>query len=203
MEIRRFGPGHRRPDGPPGTQGMAGQLIWNDENASISELAFTRRGFIAPHASPNTTLFIVVSGGGVVRVGDEQVPINHGEAVVWPPDVIHGAYTDGVEMRVIVVELKRTGVDDPPVIEGAVTRVGDAAPTERATSPATAPPWDSDPPDAGDSGGVDMTAGDALRATEQPAGAAQPPHVVEPARGQLAERPLTRTDYDSSEGEPW
>ncbi len=105
MEIRRFGPGNRRPDGPPGTQGITGQVIWNDERANISELAFSRRAFMAPHTNPNTTLFIVVAGGGWVQVGDERVRINHGEAVVWPAGVDHGAYTDGVEMRAIVVEL--------------------------------------------------------------------------------------------------
>jgi quercetin dioxygenase-like cupin family protein len=198
MEIRRFGPGHRRPDGPPGTQGLAGQLIWNDENASISELAFTRRGFIAPHTNPNTALFIVVSGGGVVRVGDEQVPINHGEAVVWPPDVIHGAYTDGVEMRAIVVELKGSGVDDTPVIESRATAAGDSGPTERATSPATAPPWNAGPIDAsdGDSAGVGSK-------HEPSTGAASVSAPAEPARGALAERPVTRSEYDASEGEPW
>jgi quercetin dioxygenase-like cupin family protein len=197
MEIRRFGPGHRRPDGPPGTQGLAGQLIWHDEHASISELAFTRRGFIAPHANPNTTLFIVVSGGGVVRVGDEQVPINHGEAVVWPPDVLHGAYTDGVEMRAILVELKDSPASGMPVIEAAVTRVDDAGQTERTASPATAPPWNSGPSSADRRQGVDSSPGSAsaAAASRQPA--------VEPARGELAERPLTRSDYDASEGEPW
>jgi mannose-6-phosphate isomerase-like protein (cupin superfamily) len=180
---------------------MAGQLIWNDEHASISELAFTRRGFIAPHTNPNTTLFIVVSGGGVVRVGDEQVPINHGEAVVWPPDVIHGAYTDGVEMRVLVVELKGTAIDDAPVIEVRVTEVGDSGPTERTTSPATAPPWD-----AGASGTGPIDEGDEDSAgvgTREAPADATPPAPAEPARGALAERPVTRSDYDASEGEPW
>ena len=34
----------------------------------------------------------------------------HGEAVLWPADVRHGAYTDGSEMRAIVVEF--AGPDD-------------------------------------------------------------------------------------------
>ncbi len=182
---------------------MAGQLIWNDENASISELAFTRRGFIAPHTNPNTTLFIVVSGGGVVRVGDEQVPINHGEAVVWPPDVIHGAYTDGVEMRAIVVELKGTGVDDTPVIEGHVTAVGDSGSTDRATSPWTAPPWKTASPVSGESRKADARPDEATPAGEVSAPARPPAPVVEPARGALAERRVTRSDYDATEGEPW
>lgn len=109
MEIRRFGPGNRRPDGPPGTQGITGQVIWNDARANISELAFSRRALVAPHSNPNTTLFIVVSGGGWVQVGDERVPINHGEAVVWPAGVDHGAWTDGSEMRAIIVELSDRG----------------------------------------------------------------------------------------------
>ena len=75
MEIRRFGPGHRRRDGPPGTQGISGQVIWSDARAHVSELAFSRRALIVPHTNPNTTLFVVVSGGGWVQVGEERVPM--------------------------------------------------------------------------------------------------------------------------------
>lgn len=105
MEIRRFGPGHRRADGPPGTQGVAGQVIHHDDQAIVAELAFGRYGMVTPHANPNTTLFVVISGGGFVQVGGERSRVNHGEAVVWPADVPHGAYTDGSEMRAIVIEL--------------------------------------------------------------------------------------------------
>ena len=124
MEIRRFGPGNRRPGGPPGTQGIAGQVIWNDDRANVSELAFARRSLMTPHMNPNTTLFIVVSGGGWVRVGDEVVPIRHGEAVVWPAGVDHGAFTDGSEMRAIVVELSDRGPAlGDVVLEGLARRL--------------------------------------------------------------------------------
>ncbi|HUG48776.1 MAG TPA: cupin domain-containing protein [Candidatus Limnocylindria bacterium] len=119
MEIRRFGPGHRRPDGPPGTQGVTGQVIHHDERALVSELAFQRFALITPHANPNTTLFVVISGGGFVQVGDERSHVNHGEAVVWPAGVLHGAYTDGTEMRAIVIEL--AGGAPPLVLEGRAT----------------------------------------------------------------------------------
>ena len=70
----------------------------------VSELAFGRYAMVVPHENPdNTALFIVISGAGWVQVGDERARINHGEAVVWPPAVPHGAYTDGTEMRAIVV----------------------------------------------------------------------------------------------------
>ena len=98
---------------------------------------------IAPHDNPNTTLFIVVSGGGFVQVGEERTRINHGEAVVWPAGVLHGAYTDGSEMRAIIVEL--TGPNDEPP---AVLEVGSpmpavahpVAPTAAGTAPGTAEP---------------------------------------------------------------
>jgi quercetin dioxygenase-like cupin family protein len=130
MEIRRFGPGHRRPEGPPGTQGLAGQVIWSDARGHVSEMAFSRQGLIAPHTNPNTALFIVVSGGGWVQVGEERSRVNHGDAVVWPAGVPHGAWTDGTEMRAVVVELSEPAAG--LVLDGAAADVTDEA-TPRST----------------------------------------------------------------------
>ena len=47
----------------------------------------------------------MIEGGGWVGVGDERTRVQAGEAVVWPPDVLHAAWTDGAPMRAIVVEL--------------------------------------------------------------------------------------------------
>lgn len=117
MEIRRFGPGHRRNEGPPGTRNVAGQVIMSDDRAVVTELAFGRYAMITPHENANNTaLFIVISGGGFVQVGDERARVNHGEAVMWPPGLLHGAYTDGTEMRAIIVELVGEGA--PVLIEG-------------------------------------------------------------------------------------
>jgi quercetin dioxygenase-like cupin family protein len=127
VDIRRFGPGHRRPEGPPGTSGLTGQVIWSDERGHVSELAFSRQGVVAPHVNPNTTLFVVVSGGGWVQVGEERTRIAHGEAVVWPAGVVHGAWTDGSEMRAIVIELP---LSPTPVVEGR------AEPTDLPGEPA-------------------------------------------------------------------
>lgn len=130
MDIRRFGPGNRRPEGPPGTSGLTGQVIWSDDRGHVSELAFSRQGVIAPHVNPNTTLFVVVSGGGWVQVGDERTRINHGEAVVWPAGVAHGAWTDGSEMRAIVIELP---LAPPRVLEGIAHRAEQAAEPARGS----------------------------------------------------------------------
>jgi len=134
MEIRRFGPGHRRAEGPPGTQGVSGQVIMHDDRAVVSELAFGRYAMVTPHSNAtNSALFIVISGGGYVQVGEERARVNHGEAVLWPPGVMHGAYTDGTEMRAIVVEL--IGTADPLVLEakaGAASAGEPSAPPSRA-----------------------------------------------------------------------
>jgi quercetin dioxygenase-like cupin family protein len=110
MEIRRFGVGNRRPDGPPGTTGIAGQVIHADGRGVVSELAFARRAAIEPHSNPNTTWFVVIEGGGWVQVGDDRARVAAGEAVLWPADVIHAAWTELSEMRAIVVEY--AGADD-------------------------------------------------------------------------------------------
>ncbi len=152
MEIRRFGPGHRRPEGPPGTRGVSGAMLMSDDRAVVTEVAFGPYAMISPHSNEtNTALFIVISGGGFVQVGDERARVNHGEAVLWPVGVPHGAYTDGTEMRAIIVEL-----------------VGEE--------------------------------GQVVNAAAAPGTAATP---AERAKGTLAERQRTRSEYDSSEGEPW
>ena len=122
LEIHRFGVGHRRPDGPPGTTGVSGQVIHSDARGIISELAFGRNGRIEPHANPNTTWFIVIEGGGWVGVGSERVRVAAGEAVLWPPDVPHAAWADRGHMRAFIVEF--AGADDAAfrgIVEGRVT----------------------------------------------------------------------------------
>ena len=122
IEVRRFGVGHRRPDGPPGTTGVSGQVIHSDARGVISELAFSRNGRIEPHANPNTTWFIVIEGGGWVVVDGEPLRVAAGEAILWPPDVPHGAWADHGPMRAFVVEL--AGADDTMfrgILEGRAT----------------------------------------------------------------------------------
>ena len=129
IEVRRFGVGHRRPDGPPGTTGVSGQVIHSDARGVISELAFARNGRIEPHTNPNTTWFIVIEGGGWVIVDGEPLRVAAGEAILWPPDVDHGAWADHGPMRAFVVEL--AGPDDTMfrgILEGrAVAELGPGA----------------------------------------------------------------------------
>jgi quercetin dioxygenase-like cupin family protein len=114
-----------------GTRSVEGQVIFRDERAIVSEMAFGPYAMVTPHENPNAAVFIVISGGGFVQVGEERARVSHGEAVVWPPGVLHGAYTDGTEMRAIIVEL----IGDGDVVEGRaeVTDSPERLPAERAT----------------------------------------------------------------------
>jgi quercetin dioxygenase-like cupin family protein len=152
---------------------MTGQVIHSDARAVIAELAFGPRAMIAPHSNPNTTYFIVISGGGWVQVGEERSRVNHGEAVVWPADVVHGAYTDGSEMRAIVVEM--TGADDAwarGILEGVASRQLEGGQPVRGAV------------------GADV-------AEAEPASPGRP----EPARGALADR--SPAQGETGTGEPW
>ena len=132
IQVVRFGVGHRRPDGPPGTKGIAGQVIHSDPRGSISELAFSRTALIEPHSNPNTTWFIVIEGGGWVLVGEERLRVAAGDAVVWPADVVHGAWTEHGPMRALVVELPSRDVLGPEILAGQARALG---PGETPVSP--------------------------------------------------------------------
>jgi quercetin dioxygenase-like cupin family protein len=75
-----------------------------DERGAVAELAFKPNAAIAPHTNSNLAYLLVIEGGGFVRVGEERARVSAGEAVVWPPDVVHAAWTELTPMRAIVVE---------------------------------------------------------------------------------------------------
>jgi quercetin dioxygenase-like cupin family protein len=137
IEIRRFGVGHRRASGPIGSVGLSGQVLHSDGRGNVSELAFARNARTEPHANPNTSLFIVVEGGGWVGVGDERTRIAAGEAAVWPADIPHAAWTEHSEMRALIVEL--AGADDSDTVVGRARDAGpDGQPVARGTGQLTA-----------------------------------------------------------------
>ena len=149
IEIRRFGVGYRRPDGPLGSVGLSGQVLHSDGRATVSELAFARNAKIEPHASPNTTYFIVVEGGGWVGVGDEWTRIAAGEAAVWPADIPHAAWTEHSEMRAFVIEL--AGADDRDTVMGRAREASlDDEPLARATGQLAARPGRPGDPSEGE-----------------------------------------------------
>ena len=85
-------------------------------------------------------------------VGDERTRVAAGEAVLWPADVTHTAWTEHSEMRAFVIEFM--GADDSGVeafLEGraieiaastAARAVGELAdhPSDRPTDPGSGEP---------------------------------------------------------------
>ncbi len=118
MEIRRFGIGQRRPDGPAGTHNVQAALIESGPAGLIAELALGRHASIEPHSNPNTAWFIVIEGGGFVTVGLDTARVYAGEAVLWPAGVPHGAGTELSEMRAIVVEFTPGRRIVPALLDG-------------------------------------------------------------------------------------
>jgi quercetin dioxygenase-like cupin family protein len=134
MEIRRFGIGYRRHEGPAGSRGVDGQSIHADDRGVIAELAFRPNAALAPHSNPNLVYFVVVEGGGFVKVGEERARVAAGEAVVWPPDVVHAAWTELTPMRALVVEFAAEGADPLLLEDGAIVDPA-GQPVEPAAEP--------------------------------------------------------------------
>ena len=127
MEIRRFGIGQRRPDGPAGTHNVRAAIIDSGPAGVVAELALGRHAVIEPHSNPNTTWFVVIEGGGFVSVGGERARVFAGEAVLWPAGVPHGATTELSEMRAIVVEFPVAGLSlglGAEILDGRVVAGG-------------------------------------------------------------------------------
>ena len=146
MEIRRFGVGNRRPEGPIGSVGVEGQVIHGDARGVIAELAFRKGGRIEPHDNPNTTWFIVIEGGGFVLVGDEERRVAAGEAILWPAGVTHGAWTVHGPMRAFAVEF--AGKDDSEmrgILEGIAKRLGPGEAHRAAKGEGRLRPREADP----------------------------------------------------------
>ena len=104
MEIRRFGPGHRRADGSPGSANASGAPIYVDTRLRISEIVLGDRGTYGPHRSLDDAVLVVVEGGGWIGIGDELERIAAGESVALPAGVDRRIATDGVPPRAILVE---------------------------------------------------------------------------------------------------
>ena len=141
MEIVRFGVGFRRPEGPRGSRNVTGRVIFSDPRGVISELAFGRLGAIQPYANPSVTWFVVIEGGGFVRVGDEQARVAAGEAVLMPPNLLHAAWTEQSQMRAIVVEFASEDPELRLILEGRGMELDEtpAAPPITPASPGAAP----------------------------------------------------------------
>jgi quercetin dioxygenase-like cupin family protein len=104
VEIRRFGPGQRRPDRGSGATGVESALLHAGTTAHITEITLSERAALGPLRSPNDALLIVIEGGGWLALADERQRVASGEAIALPAAVERLLATDGVPLRAILVE---------------------------------------------------------------------------------------------------
>ena len=131
---------------------MEATPLHGDERGVLAELALKPNAAIAPHSNSNLTYLLVIEGGGFVQVGDERARVAAGDAVVWPPNVIHAAWTELTPLRAIVVEFAPAPVANLLLEGGAAALAGnaDAVDSTPKASPAEgslAPKPDQLPPD--------------------------------------------------------
>jgi quercetin dioxygenase-like cupin family protein len=145
VEIRRFGIGQRRPDGPAGTHNVQAAVIESGPRGVVAELALARHAMIETHSNPNTAWLVVIEGGGFVTVGSERARVFAGEAVLWPAGVPHGASTDLSEMRAIVVEFPAADLvlgSGAAIVDARAVVVGDSAASATSAASAAVAPAD-------------------------------------------------------------
>jgi quercetin dioxygenase-like cupin family protein len=89
------------PDVSGTTAGAVVGLLTTDES-TVSVLHLDAGGETAPEVLPTGALVLVVAGTGRVRVGDEEVAVQVGDAVQWPARTAHAvATTSGLSLVVV------------------------------------------------------------------------------------------------------
>jgi quercetin dioxygenase-like cupin family protein len=117
VEIRRFGPGNRRPEREGGAIGVTSALLHAGAGTHITEIVLGGRAALGPVRSPGDGLLIVIEGGGWLALADERQRVAAGEAVALPAGVERLLATDGVPLRAILVEFSSAHVLEQGVTE--------------------------------------------------------------------------------------
>ncbi len=111
MDIRHWGPSLRRSESLTNCVNVGGGAFFSDGRVNAAELAFEPGGEIWEHSALYPILFVVIAGEGFVRVGGEQAAVRAGDAVLWPPNVLHKAWTTDRGMTALAFEYDLQGDD--------------------------------------------------------------------------------------------
>ncbi len=106
LDIRHFGPGHRRDDPPPHCTAMYPAIILNEKNIAVVELHFEPGGEMWEHKADHPILFVVIEGKGYLRIADEETEIEAGQAILEPPGKLHKAWAGDIPFTAITIEYK-------------------------------------------------------------------------------------------------
>jgi quercetin dioxygenase-like cupin family protein len=129
--IRQFGPDKKHPIPFPGPVNLASVMIqlpsevkekipeeqlrerfdglplFINREVAVAALYLGPHGEINEHDSDRPTLLLVIGGSGYIQVGGPTAPVQPvkaGDALLWPPFVLHKAWTEDEMMQMITVE---------------------------------------------------------------------------------------------------
>lgn len=105
MNIRRFGPGHRRADRAAGSQGVLSSAIFSNDIAQITEFTVTPGGIYGPLRSAGDVVLVVIEGGGWVTARETQVQLAAGESLHLERLTPYSVAARELPLRAILVEL--------------------------------------------------------------------------------------------------
>jgi len=105
MNIRRFGPGHRRADRAAGSHGVLSSAIFSNDVAQITEFTVTPGGTYGPLRSAGDVVLVVVEGGGWITVNEAPVQLAAGESLHLERLTPYSVAAHELPLRAILVEL--------------------------------------------------------------------------------------------------
>lgn len=112
MNIRSFGPGHRRADRAAGSQGVLSSAIFSNDIAQITEFTVTPGGTYGPLRSSGDVVLVVIEGGGWVTAYDTRVQLAAGESLHLERLTPYSIAARELPLRAILVELSASSVTE-------------------------------------------------------------------------------------------
>jgi len=112
MNIRSFGPGHRRADRAAGSQGVLSSAIFSSDIAQITEFTVTPGGTYGPLRSAGDVVLVVIEGGGWVTAHDTRVQLAAGESLHLERLTPYSIAARELPLRAILVELSASSVTE-------------------------------------------------------------------------------------------
>ena len=112
MNIRRFGPGHRRADRAAGSIGVLSSAIFSNDIAQVTEFTVTPGGTYGPLRSAGDVVLVVIEGGGWVTARETQVQLAAGESLHLERLTPYSVAARELPLRAILVELAANSVAD-------------------------------------------------------------------------------------------
>jgi len=112
MNIRSFGPGHRRADRAAGSQGVLSSAIFSNDIAQITEFTVTPGGTYGPLRSAGDVVLVVIEGGGWVTAHDTRVQLAAGESLHLERLTPYSIAARESPLRAILVELSASSVTE-------------------------------------------------------------------------------------------